>query len=153
MSVQPPARTRLMAKVVRVESGCWEWTGLIVDGYGRVGYRGVRGFLAHRAVYEELVGPIPAGLTLDHVCHSRDDACDGGSDCRHRRCVNPSHLEPVTFEENASRSIWARKTVCPKGHPYAGDNLRVAHGRRFCIKCSRDRARAQHARRRQAVAS
>lgn len=53
--------------------------------------------MAHRVVYEALVGPIPDGLQLDHVC-------------RNRACVNPAHLEPVTALENTRRSALAKLT-------------------------------------------
>lgn len=46
--------------------------------------------LAHRAVYDEIVGPIPYGLTLDHLCANPP-------------CVNPAHMEPVTPGENRKR--------------------------------------------------
>jgi hypothetical protein len=49
----------------------------------------------HRFAYELLVGPIPAGLVLDHLC-------------RNRLCVNPNHLEPVTNSENPRRGRVAR---------------------------------------------
>lgn len=80
--------------VVDPETGCWLWQ-LKRDrhGYGRVRRTG-RGEalvqLAHRWVYEELVGPIPEGLVIDHLC-------------RNPPCVNPKHLEPVTPGENFRR--------------------------------------------------
>jgi HNH endonuclease len=65
---------------------CWPWGGTIQSkGYGLVGGR-----LVHRVVYELVRGPIPAGLTIDHLC-------------RNRRCANPSHLEAVTMQENYRR--------------------------------------------------
>lgn len=76
------------------EGGCWLWTASLThNGYGKFWVDGavVR---AHRWIYEQLVGPIPDGLHLDHV-HERG--------CRSRRCVNPAHLEPVTNEENQRR--------------------------------------------------
>lgn len=70
---------------------CWHWTGGLNNcGYGQVGFNG-RTTPAHRAVYELLVGPIPKGLQLDHLCHVRI-------------CVNPDHLEPVTKRENMLRA-------------------------------------------------
>lgn len=77
---------------------CWLWNGaLIQGGYGRY-QRGPKGQPAHRAYYEKLVGPIPDGLDLDHLC-------------RVRRCVNPSHLEPVTAAENTRRGASAKLTT------------------------------------------
>jgi hypothetical protein len=73
-------------------TGCWLWVGNKNDrGYGVVPLEGkIR--KAHRAVYESERGPIPEGLTLDHLC-------------RIRCCVNPDHLEPVTAMENIRRGI------------------------------------------------
>lgn len=74
---------------------CWLWLGYVNTrrgGYGEVYVRGGMK-LAHRAVYELLVGPIPKGLEIDHLCRTR---------C----CVNPNHLEPVTRAENMRR-MWA----------------------------------------------
>lgn len=69
---------------------CWVWTaGCTRDGYGKVWHEG-RAVGAHRAVYVILVGPIPPGMTLDHLC-------------RRITCVRPSHMEIVTHEENVRR--------------------------------------------------
>src|SRR4051812_41628217 len=61
---------------------CWEWTAFKLRGYGQ--FSPWKGLLcrAHRYAYELLVGPIPEGHELDHLC-------------RNRGCVNPAHLEPV----------------------------------------------------------
>jgi hypothetical protein len=70
--------------------GCWLWEGAInSQGYGNF-WDGVRFVKAHRFAYECLIGEIPEGLTIDHLC-------------RVRHCVNPSHLEPVTMRENFLR--------------------------------------------------
>ena len=119
-------------------SGCWYWTGTIdrTTGYGKVTIK-EPGFSAvvHRVSYQLLVGPIPDELFLDHLCHTYDKTCHEGIDCPHRRCVNPSHLEPVTNAEN-SRRVGGRKTHCPQGHPYSGENLRLdKHGRPRCHAC------------------
>lgn len=69
---------------------CWLWTARMNrNGYGRACLNGKEP-VAHRAVYECLVGPIPEGLILDHLC-------------RRRNCVAPLHLEPVTHQENTLR--------------------------------------------------
>jgi len=69
---------------------CWEWQGSTnKNGYGITGLSG-KNVLAHRAVYLEMVGPIPEGMQLDHLCANRI-------------CVNPNHLEPVTSHENQVR--------------------------------------------------
>lgn len=94
---------------------CWIWTGWVnPEGYGRVVFKGKR-YQAHRLVYEKLVGLIPKGLQLDHLC-------------RNKSCVNPEHLEPVTAKENTLRgngqsAVNLRKTHCIRGHRLDGDNL------------------------------
>lgn len=139
---------------------CWEWRGAIATenssggGYGRVDFGG-RHCGAHVAVYEQLVGPIPEGLVLDHLCHSLDESCPGGP-CRHRRCVNPSHLEPVTSEENLLRSHRPRGkdhhkgavTHCPRGHEYDEANTYVFRGGRLCRACHLIHNRAHKAKKR-----
>ena len=71
---------------------CWEWTAdRAKSGHGRIRVDG-RTQMAHRIAYELLVGPIPEGLELDHLC-------------RNTCCVNPDHLDPVTHLENMRRGF------------------------------------------------
>lgn len=82
---------------------------------------------------QQMVGPIPAGLVLDHLC-------------RVRRCCNPAHLEPVTQRENLMRGASfveenALKTACPKGHPLTGRNVVYWRGHRKCRECDNARRR------------
>jgi hypothetical protein len=110
---------------------CWLWTGAVSSsGYGRAHWRGVQ-TTAQRRAYLELVGPIPDGLHLDHLCGVR-------------RCVNPVHLEPVTRLENNRRSgnQNTHKVICKRGHALFGLNLyRYPDGRRDCRICRRNAAR------------
>jgi hypothetical protein len=119
---------------------CWLWTAATRGGYASISVPGGRPRVrryAHRIVYEQMVGPIPDGMQLDHVW-------DRG--CRHKHCVRPDHLEPVTGLENRQR--WGRQTErCPQGHEYTASNTEVrqrACGRginRVCITCRRDKDR------------
>ena len=86
---------------------CWLWTGQLNNkGYGLFSYKNQKR-AAHVVLWEHTVGLVPAGLELDHLCHTNDPTCRGGAaGCRHRRCVNPAHLEPVTHSENLRRA-WA----------------------------------------------
>lgn len=123
---------------------CWEWQAASnVAGYGQFVFEG-RLCMAHRVAYVLSVGPIPEGLQIDHLC-------------RNVRCVNPSHLEPVTPKENVARSTTAAvararqlaKTHCPHGHAYDEANTYVGKkGERHCRSCGRLRDQA----RRRAVA-
>lgn len=95
--------SRFASMAERGDAGsCWLWTaGRTTGGYGEFQVGG-RTVYAHRWAYEHAHGPIPDGLTVDHVCHNADPACLGGV-CDHRRCVNPAHLEAVTLAENCRR--------------------------------------------------
>lgn len=134
---------RFWSKVARGHPDeCWEWTGAI---RGRTGYGSMQEGLAHRVAYELLVGLIPEGMVIDHLC-------------RNRACVNPDHLEPVTNRENILRgsgvSARASKvTHCPQGHPYNAENTFVTTaGHRQCRTCRRRRERERRARLRAANA-
>lgn len=125
-------------------NGCWDWVGAINSaGYGSYWSEG-RVKLAHRVVYERKLGPIPPGLTLDHLC-------------RNRSCVNPDHLEAVTHRTNVLRGSGAsaehaRRTHCPRGHALEGDNLVPWERgkRRRCHTCEKIRARVKGRRERAA---
>lgn len=81
--------------------GCWEWTGHRDDkGYGttwEVGAAAFRSTKAHRMAYRLIFSNIPDGLELDHLC-------------RHRECVNPWHLEPISHLGNMRRGANTRLT-------------------------------------------
>lgn len=131
----PSVEERFWSKVDKDgPNGCWQWmAGKNPRGYGS--FRNGRMVAAHRYAYELLVGPIPEGLHLDHLC-------------RNTSCVNPAHLEPVTCAENIRRGETGinmrSRTHCPQGHPLVEGNLRVyawKRGIRQCLTCARDQSR------------
>lgn len=149
---------RFWCKVIPAgPADCWSWVGSRRKaGYGtflvpRDGRR-VRGVVAHRWAYESLVGPIPPGFHLDHLC-------------RNTVCVNPAHLEAVSRAENQRRRldpppfrliraavpmpaptrepagrirrpVTAFRTHCKRGHEYAITGwARTGPNTRTCAAC------------------
>lgn len=125
-----------------LESRCWVWEGTTNGpaGYGLLQMKSSLGrwkMLAHRFGYEAAHGPIPAGLTVDHLC-------------RNTLCVRPDHLEAVTQRVNILRgqgltALHARKTHCPAGHEYTAENTRLHRTSRHCRTCDRDHQRRRRA--------
>lgn len=128
-----PWPERFWEKVDRTQS-CWIWTGALVNGYGVIRASGSRRMLkAHRVAYELMVGSIPEGLVIDHLC-------------RNPACVNPAHLEPVTqrvnvLRGNAPAAQQVHITHCPRGHEYNIENTYWQGRKRSCRICRRDRHR------------
>lgn len=132
-------KARALSKVER-RDGCWRWLGSHFQTTGYALFNAKhddsvwRPTTAHRAVWEALVGPVPEGLVLDHLC-------------RNRWCVNPAHLEPVPqrinmFRGMAPAAIVQRTDVCCRGHIYTEENTRWRKGRngrmkRACRACDR----------------
>lgn len=109
---------------------CWLWTASTQSrGYGQFYLAGTV-VLAHRLAYELVVGAVPDGQQVDHLC-------------RVLRCCNPSHLESVTQQENILRQYtYARTQPCKRGHS-ADDRFYRADGRSECRLCVRERDRAR----------
>jgi len=112
---------------------CYPWTGFIAkNGYGMIHVKRHHkeyNLIAHRVIYEGVFGPIPEGMTVDHIC-------------RNRACVNPSHMRLLTSRENtlcgfSPSALNARKTHCKRGHELSGYNLicKKSGGLRRCRTC------------------
>jgi len=135
-------KAQLMDRIeMLTESGCWiPNTTIAQHGYcWMYGYdfgNGKRKEYAHRVFYEMFKGPVSDGLQIDHLCKVR---------C----CVNPNHLEAVTQRTNLLRGESAaaknaRRTHCPKGHPFSPENtgkLSTRENYRYCKECNRQKAR------------
>ena len=135
---------RLVSKISQHDGGCWMWIGARNNkGYATIRpettQRTISPVLAHRALYELLVGLVHEGLELDHLC-------------RTHACVNPTHLEPVTHRENMRRGIPGQpKQTCKRGHALTDGNVYLfKNGDKTCRQCSL--ARAVNQRRRDVAA-
>ena len=115
--------SRAESKIQYNDNGCWDWDGVKDrNGYSNGSVMGIN-TLMHRFFYRILVGEVPDGLELDHLC-------------RRRGCINPDHLEPVTHAENMRRS---KRTECRKGgHAYSEHGFVNSNGDRECRICSRE---------------
>jgi hypothetical protein len=118
---------RFFSKVRETPDGCWEWTAAVVNkGYGKFNLRKGKQAYAHRWCYEFMVGPIPDGLQIDHLC-------------RNTVCVNPSHLDPVTNRVNTLRGAKV-SDKCLRGHLFTEENTYIRpNGRRTCRACAKSR--------------
>lgn len=134
-------QARFWAKVAKGRPGCWNWTASTGShGYGQMGAGGTVK-LAHRIAWELTNGPIPAGLTVDHLCLNR-------------LCQRPDHLQLVTRAENVRRAWRAgiydgrratQKSCCLRGHAFtAANTYHHPRGYRVCKTC-RAASRRKHA--------
>ena len=136
MKNQPPQRVidRLNGSMRPAE----EWSDCVesIAGVGSHGYPhfswsdGERSYnqTAHRIAWFDAYGPIPDGLTVDHMCHNQ-------------RCVNIDHLRLLTPSENAKANVYAARTQCPAGHPYDEVNTYRQPSKpnaRRCRKCAKE---------------
>ena len=137
----PTLEERFWAKVQKGDD-CWEWVGAKKPtGYGNFSLGGGKFALAHRFAYELLVGPIPDGHEVDHLCYNTS-------------CVNPEHLEAVTPKVNTNRcrgNAWQLKkqqTHCKWGHEFTAENTSTdprRPGTRQCRTCNREYRRRKKA--------
>lgn len=127
-----PRPKRFWDQVIESDGGCWLWSGRQHKGYGMHNSK-----LAHRVAYEAVVGPIPNGLELDHLCVTP-------------LCVNPDHLEPVTRLVNMRRRF-DRLTHCKHGHEFTPANTYLREGYyRTCRECVNEAQRRYQAKKKSA---
>lgn len=82
----------ISAKTILTSTGCLEWTGYVLGGYGSLKIDG-KDQLVHRVVWHNTHGEIPKGKVIDHKCYNR-------------LCANIDHLHLVTYKENSeNRSV------------------------------------------------
>lgn len=153
---------RFMSKVQKcTATGCWLWTGSLLKGggYGQFGMNPAEGgarrtYIAHRLLYRHMVGEVPDGKELHHLCETK-------------RCVNPAHMRVCTRQENMRTGKWGEavapycgrrqrsKTLCPQGHALVEPNL--IHNRKLgtkqCKICMRTRQREYMRRKRARTAA
>ena len=114
-----PLGTRLKLLSDEDEFGCWLWNASTSsDGYARIKVDG-KMVAAHRMAYATWVGPIPEGMTVDHLCFVTS-------------CVNPTHLQLLTVSENSRRQRRLMALTCKRGHLLEGDSRRC----RTCVRAN-----------------
>ena len=145
--LNPLSKQWLLDRRVVADDGCWLWTmSCDSDGYGRLAPNLTGERAAHRLAWALFNGPIPDGLTIDHLCFTR-------------ACVNPGHLRLLSRLENCRRQRPTRTrkgttasslpTACGKGHV---DDFYVApNGARNCRECNREAKRRYRERKRAAA--
>src|SRR5678816_524208 len=112
---------------------CWPWKGEFTTtkysesiryGLWIVNGRGIR---PHRVAYTLCKGPIPDGLTLDHV---------KARGCTDTLCCNPDHLEPATMGEQVRRRD-SHKNVAPGLSRCKWGHVRPIGTKAHCRECSK----------------
>jgi hypothetical protein len=107
-----------VSEALGYDTDCWIWQlSVTVWGYAQGGQPqgGRQHGRVHVDMWESRFGPVPKGMELDHLCHTADVSCVAGNQCRHRRCVNPEHLELVTSAINSQRGRAAKLTPVDVG--------------------------------------
>ena len=113
----PPPDAQTMRNIwakIKGPDECWDWVGAMnVSGYAssvsvdNSRARTGRTFYPHRLMFSWFKHQIPDDFTIDHLC-------------KNRRCMNPDHMEAVTFAENVRRGV--KRDYCKRGHPQIPEN-------------------------------
>lgn len=112
-------------RMTTATKSCWWWEGPVnQSGYGVLTHD-YQSTYAHRWSWEHLMGAIPEGFTIDHLCANK-------------LCVNPEHLETVSIAVNSSRRH-GNRVFCPRGHSLDDAYERPDGDGRQCLTCVRER--------------
>ena len=117
---------------------CWIWKGSKQLGYGKFSI-GIVTYMAHRLMYEHLLGEITEGYHIHHICNTKD-------------CVNIHHLAMVTPKQNSTESgKLRRKSCCKNGHPLNDNTMYIYYNKtgrpeRRCKKCRLAKMASKHRR-------
>lgn len=87
-------REHVETRAIAGEGGCWNFTGKLYKGYGRMVVNG-KSWYAHRLAYTAFRGPIPPLMAV-------------GQRCGNHRCVNPAHLILLTGKQCIARAVKGR---------------------------------------------
>jgi hypothetical protein len=121
---------------VEKSDGCWRWLGGHNSGGRPMVNLRRKPWYVYRLLYTAMVGEIPAGMTIDHLCQNG-------------WCCNPEHCEPVPQSVNSRRAVITRygdRDACFRGHPYATYRRVDSKGEKYCSGCARVRYLAWKAR-------
>lgn len=78
---------KILKNVIEDGNGCWVWQRSVNSaGYGQTTVN-KKYWLTHRYVYHTVIGPIPDGSVIRHLCHNT-------------RCCNPKHLASGSQRDN-----------------------------------------------------
>ncbi len=89
----------------RTPDGCLRWTRYVTESGAPLIRFGGRRQDVRRLAWENVFGPVETGTRFGHSCHdiaAVRGECDGGPECPHRRCVDPTHLRLPIAQQEAS---------------------------------------------------
>ena len=154
MSARPKTVLKFKSRIVKGNPNeCWIWQGVKnPDNYGYMRQCNMKNgkiesyitIFVHRLSYYLAYGEISNGSVIDHICHN-PKLCDGGIECEHRCCINPSHLKLSTPLENRVRSVMTNSFtgMCRNGiHPWIDENIKTwSNGKTVCLPCHQETTR------------